>query len=419
VVFYELLARRKPFEGDSLQAVLLQVLDGEPAPLGDLVPGTSPRLAEILAQALAKDPARRFRNAGEMREALRPVRAALAREDAAGAATPLSFTMAVPLVQLRGAAVGVPLPVTVVGGVPLAAGGSGRLREGAARERARWRDPAMAGAALLTLAVLLLAVPAVRLGRAAALHLAASPAAMASAAPAGLLSAITSSLPETAAVRAADVEPRVARVQTALDRGDASAASSELDGLLAADPTSPSLPALAARLEGLLMARVEQASQDLALVRKAQASRPPAAMAAPAKPTRGRRARRAPDAAPRPQPEVAAAPPSPAPPRFLLLQEEPLVRRAVKDLEQALEERDVKKLRILTPDLSAADERAIETAAWRGVRVAITGVDIHDSRASVQVLWSLRSTEGTVSTVRRTLGLERSVSGWKIATVGR
>ncbi|HEX6739698.1 MAG TPA: hypothetical protein VF310_15565, partial [Vicinamibacteria bacterium] len=116
----------------------------------------------------------------------------------------------------------------------------------------------------------------------------------------------------------------------------------------------------------------------------------------------------------------AAAPDAPdAPARFALQQEEPLVRQAVKDLQQALEDRDLKKLRILVPTLSAADERAIEAASTGGMRVAVTGVEIQDRRAKVQVLWSLRGREGTLSTVRRTLGLERSLSGWKVATLGR
>ena len=37
-VFYELLANRKPFDADSLHAVLFQVMQSEPEPLLNLVP---------------------------------------------------------------------------------------------------------------------------------------------------------------------------------------------------------------------------------------------------------------------------------------------------------------------------------------------------------------------------------------------
>jgi serine/threonine-protein kinase len=76
-VFYELLTNRKPFEADSLHAVLFQVMQNEPEPIGSLVPDIPPALQQLVERAMVKDPAARFRDAGEMREAVRQVRTGL------------------------------------------------------------------------------------------------------------------------------------------------------------------------------------------------------------------------------------------------------------------------------------------------------------------------------------------------------
>jgi hypothetical protein len=76
-VFYELLTNRKPFEADSLHAVLFQVMQNEPETLANLIPDIPLALQQVVERAMAKDPNVRFRDAGEMREALRPARAAM------------------------------------------------------------------------------------------------------------------------------------------------------------------------------------------------------------------------------------------------------------------------------------------------------------------------------------------------------
>jgi eukaryotic-like serine/threonine-protein kinase len=76
-VFYELLTYRKPFDSDSLHAVLFQVMQQEPVPLEQAVPGVPLALCELVQKAMAKDPARRFQDASELREGLRAVRNAL------------------------------------------------------------------------------------------------------------------------------------------------------------------------------------------------------------------------------------------------------------------------------------------------------------------------------------------------------
>ncbi len=78
-VFYEILANRKPFEADSLHAVLFQVMQGEPEPLENLVPDAPQEIIDVIRAAMSKDPVQRFNNAGEMVDALRQVTGQLAQ----------------------------------------------------------------------------------------------------------------------------------------------------------------------------------------------------------------------------------------------------------------------------------------------------------------------------------------------------
>ena len=81
-VFYELLAGRKAFQADSMHTILFKVLEEQPEPVERLVPDLPPRFVRLIERALDKDPAQRFQHAGEMRDALRMVREALAAGDA-------------------------------------------------------------------------------------------------------------------------------------------------------------------------------------------------------------------------------------------------------------------------------------------------------------------------------------------------
>jgi serine/threonine protein kinase/tetratricopeptide (TPR) repeat protein len=89
-VFYELLTNRKPFEADSLHAVLFQVMQNEPESLATAAPNVPPALRQVVERAMLKDPAGRYRDGADMREALRPVRAALAQWTAGASLPPLS-----------------------------------------------------------------------------------------------------------------------------------------------------------------------------------------------------------------------------------------------------------------------------------------------------------------------------------------
>jgi len=85
-VFYELLTARKAFDADSIHAVLFQVLDHDPAPVRNFAPDVPEILVEVVRRALEKDVARRFQDAGQMRDALRIARHVFAgeMEEAAG-----------------------------------------------------------------------------------------------------------------------------------------------------------------------------------------------------------------------------------------------------------------------------------------------------------------------------------------------
>jgi serine/threonine-protein kinase len=88
VILYELLAGERPFRGEDVTEILYKIVNEEPA-VPDLAAlgGMAPRLQEVLARALAKDPAARYPSAAafghdvealldEVRRAQGPARAA-------------------------------------------------------------------------------------------------------------------------------------------------------------------------------------------------------------------------------------------------------------------------------------------------------------------------------------------------------
>ena len=76
-VLYEFLTYRKTFAGDTLHAVLYQVVSEQPPPLRDVATGIPESLQAIVDRALAKDPAARFPSAADMAHALTAVRTEL------------------------------------------------------------------------------------------------------------------------------------------------------------------------------------------------------------------------------------------------------------------------------------------------------------------------------------------------------
>ena len=70
-MFYELLSGRRPFTGSAIPAVLFAVVHRDPEPLGKLLPDLPTGIVAMVMRALAKQPAARQADAGEMLAALR------------------------------------------------------------------------------------------------------------------------------------------------------------------------------------------------------------------------------------------------------------------------------------------------------------------------------------------------------------
>jgi serine/threonine-protein kinase len=65
-MLYEMIAGRRPFGGESLEAVVSAILTQEPEPLERIRPDVPEDLARIVERALIKNPAERYADAGEL-----------------------------------------------------------------------------------------------------------------------------------------------------------------------------------------------------------------------------------------------------------------------------------------------------------------------------------------------------------------
>ncbi len=70
-ILYELLARRNPFEGDSITTVIYKIMHAELEPLSDFNKDLPPGLEAVVRKALARDPEQRYRSGGELLAGLR------------------------------------------------------------------------------------------------------------------------------------------------------------------------------------------------------------------------------------------------------------------------------------------------------------------------------------------------------------
>ncbi|HYU89458.1 MAG TPA: serine/threonine-protein kinase [Gemmatimonadales bacterium] len=76
-LLYELLAYRKPFEGETVHGVLYQVLTTDPKPLRTMATSIPAALERVVGKALNKVPEERYETARQMQSALFSIRAAL------------------------------------------------------------------------------------------------------------------------------------------------------------------------------------------------------------------------------------------------------------------------------------------------------------------------------------------------------
>ena len=88
VTLYELIAGRPPLKGGTTYELMMAHLNVTPTPLAQLRPDIPARLSDIIAEALEKEPAKRFATAAEFVEALR----SQSMPDLAGTTTALSPT---------------------------------------------------------------------------------------------------------------------------------------------------------------------------------------------------------------------------------------------------------------------------------------------------------------------------------------
>ncbi|QDT32787.1 protein kinase domain-containing protein [Thalassoglobus polymorphus] len=77
VIFYEMLTGKRPFEGDSLPALLLSIIATNPKPPSELRPGLDKKLDAICLKAIAKKPKKRYATAGALATDLAAVQADL------------------------------------------------------------------------------------------------------------------------------------------------------------------------------------------------------------------------------------------------------------------------------------------------------------------------------------------------------
>jgi serine/threonine-protein kinase len=89
VVMYELLAGRKPFEGETPTNVIVKILKEDPTPIENIVPNLPKQLISVVHRALQKDPTKRIAKAEEFGRELQWIRKAL---QASGELAPMEET---------------------------------------------------------------------------------------------------------------------------------------------------------------------------------------------------------------------------------------------------------------------------------------------------------------------------------------
>lgn len=95
VTLYQLIAGKRPFEGDSDMAVIAATLRDEPQRLADVRPDVPPELARIVERCLARRTEDRYPSAGEVTEDLERLVAQVSRRESARSTRLLRLAVAV------------------------------------------------------------------------------------------------------------------------------------------------------------------------------------------------------------------------------------------------------------------------------------------------------------------------------------
>ena len=158
VILYELLTGVVPFEGETAVAIAFKQVSAEPRPPSELNPALPRSLDTVVLRALAKDPAQRYADAGELIAALTRERYALPAYSAAGVPTrPDGHTGLAGTQQTGAPAAPGALLLAPGGGIEE---GNGRAGENGRRRRRRlWWVLAALLLAAAAAAALLLALP--------------------------------------------------------------------------------------------------------------------------------------------------------------------------------------------------------------------------------------------------------------------
>ena len=132
-IVYEMLAGRPAFSGDSVVAVIMNVVTGTPAPLAGVAPGVPPEVIAAIDRALAKKPEARFPDVAAFIEALtgKPLQTlggACAAAAPSGGAAPLSQEELMAATMAPASAAGAPPSTTS----PAGAASTGGAPTGAA-----------------------------------------------------------------------------------------------------------------------------------------------------------------------------------------------------------------------------------------------------------------------------------------------
>src|SRR5262249_47791899 len=70
VLLYEMVSGRRAFKGDNAISTIAAILHQEPRPLREVAAGVTAELEDLICRCLAKDPAERFPNMGDVRKVL-------------------------------------------------------------------------------------------------------------------------------------------------------------------------------------------------------------------------------------------------------------------------------------------------------------------------------------------------------------